>query len=130
MDPSATLSAFPFRKPQPATFGPSTPGALNLPAGYTAGAVQDTPASQGVDMTYGFAKVAKRWQLAFRASPFVARDQPSVEKTRRQLPTSLLRDAREVRSKALCAMPEFLEQFRVHLDQRAVELEGAIGSLK
>ena len=35
------------------TFGPSSPGAINLVSGYTAGAVQDTAIAQGVDVTDG-----------------------------------------------------------------------------
>jgi len=35
------------------TFGPSAPGAVNLVSGDTEGAVQDTPASEGVDVTDG-----------------------------------------------------------------------------
>lgn len=88
-------------------------------------------ASDAATMELGFAKVGKRWQLALRSPSAMAKQQSSVVKSaRKQFPTALLRASRELRTKALCAMPEFLEQFRAYLDRRAEGIEAAIGSIK
>jgi hypothetical protein len=89
--------------------------------------IKTTPSDNDADMMeLGFAKVGKRWQFALRSSPAVAKEQSSVARSpRKQFPTALLRASRELRTKAFCAMPEFLEQFRVHLDRRADDIEAA-----
>src|SRR5208283_6148486 len=68
--------------------------------------------TDGADsMELGFDKLGKRWRMVLR-SPTTKERSSVVKSAKRLFPVALFRVSSDLRTKAFCAMPEFLRQFR------------------